>query len=51
MSAGLNQREFRNLFKSFDYGVPEEKYLIYRFNAGFISEAILKKNSRNTYVG
>ncbi len=32
MSAGLNQKEFRNMFRAFDYGVPEEKYLIYRFN-------------------
>lgn len=39
------------MFRAFDYGVPEEKYLIYRFNGQNLSEVVVKKNSRNAYVG
>lgn len=33
MSQGFSQKQFSRLFKAFDTGVPEEKYLIHRFRS------------------
>lgn len=51
MSQGFNQRDFRNIIKAFDSGVPEEKYLIHKYNGNAMTEAAIKRNSRNAYVG
>jgi hypothetical protein len=49
-SVGLNLKEFRNLFKSFDCALPEEKELIYKFYTTNLSETVIKKNTRCAYV-